>query len=356
MKAILDKICRPCRSVTDQFIIAAFLSVLLQTLGQLFSMFVFSQTDFTAKATAYFGSDNIGEFISQYLLFFGMWISILLVTIIFRKNRPMLRSFLPNRRGNNLKGILAGLLLGFLANGFCILMSVLGGHIKLSYAGFNPLISLMFLGAIFIQSGAEEIVDRFYLYQKLRRRYRSPLVAIIVNSAVFMSLHMANPGFTPVAGSQIFLVGAFFSVLVYYYDSLWAAMWFHTAWNYTQNIIFGLPNSGIVSEYSIFRLEAASATNGFFYNVDFGVEGSLGASVVLIVLLIAIIIKNWKKPEKFDCWAHAEELATGSAEFSVQTDASDSTAGNPSDSTAGNPSDSTAEKTVIDDSDYVPKH
>ena len=78
------------------------------------------------------------------------------------------------------------------------------------------------------------------------------------------------------------------------------------------------------------------------------IKGSLGASVVLIVLLIAIIIKNWKKPEKFDCWAHAEELATGSAEFSVQTDASDST--------AGNPSDSTAEKAVIDDSDYVPKH
>ncbi len=31
----------------------------------------------------------------------------------------------------------------------------------------------------------------------------------------------------------------------------------HMAWNYTQNIIFGLPNSGIVSGFSLFKLDAA---------------------------------------------------------------------------------------------------
>ena len=71
--------------------------------------------------------------------------------------------------------------------------------------------------------------------------------AIIGNALIFTSLHVFNPGFTVIAGTQIFLVGIVFSLLVYYYDSLWAAITFHTAWNYTQNLIFGLPNSGIVS-------------------------------------------------------------------------------------------------------------
>ena len=84
-------------------------------------------------------------------------------------------------------------------------------------------------------------------------------------------------------------IGIIFSLIVYYYNSLWAAMCFHTLWNYTQNIIFGLPNSGAVSEYSIFKLEAASATSGFFYDVGFGVEGSIGSTLVLAVVLAAIL-------------------------------------------------------------------
>ena len=54
-----------------------------------------------------------------------------------------------------------------------------------------------------------------------------------------------------------------------------------------QDFLFGLPNSGAVSEYSIFKLEAASATSGFFYDVGFGVEGSIGSTLVLAVVLAA---------------------------------------------------------------------
>ena len=65
----------------------------------------------------------------------------------------------------------------------------------------------------------------------------------------------------------------------------------------------------IVSEYSIFKLEAASARNGLFYNVNFGVEGSIGSSLVLIVVIIVLIVINRKKPEKRDYWAEAEKEA-----------------------------------------------
>lgn len=317
MKEVINKITRPCRKWTDFFLMAALLSFIVVLIGQSLALGLFTGLKVWAKLSAWLGSDNLGTFLGDYLGTFGVWVAFLLVAVIFKGNRTMLKCIAPNRNGNNLKGILTGLLLGFGTNGLCVLISCLMGDIKLSYNGIDPVILLVFLVAVFIQSSSEEIIDRCYLYQKLRRRYRSPLVAILVNSLVFMSMHMGNPGFTLVAGSQIFLVAIIFSLFAYYYDSLWAAFWFHTAWNYTQNIIFGLPNSGIVSEYSIFKLEAASARDGFFYNVNFGVEGSIGSSLILVVLIIVLIVINRKKPEKRDYWAEAEQKAAEEREMTA---------------------------------------
>ena len=99
---------------------------------------------------------------------------------------------------------------------------------------------------------------------------------------------------------------------MYYYDSLWVAIAYHMSWNYTQNIIFGLPNSGIVSEYSLFRFDSMSAENGLFYNVDFGVEGSLGSVVVNLLVIAAILFINRGKPERNDLWA--EKTADAAAQ------------------------------------------
>ena len=315
MKELIEKVTRPCRKTTDFFLLAALCSLMLLVVGEIISSVVFKFLNVQDKLTAWSGSDNIGTFLGDYLYTFGVWIAFLLFAVIFKGNRPMLKALAPNKSLNNLKGILLGLLLGFGTNGFCVLMSYLTGDIKLSYNGIDPKMLIAFLICVFIQSSSEEITDRLYLYQKLRRRYRNPLVAILVNSIVFMALHMANPGFTAIAGSQIFLVAIIFSLFVYYYDGIWVAFWFHAAWNYTQNIIFGLPNSGIVSEYSIFRLEAASARNGLFYNVNFGVEGSIGSSLVLIVVIIVMIVINRGKPEKRDYWADAEKQAAAKREM-----------------------------------------
>ncbi len=315
MRDFIDKVTRPCRRVPDFFLLAALCSLLLVIVGEIISIAVFDLLNVQDKLIAWSGSENIGVFLSQYLSTFGVWVAFLIFAFIFKRNRPMLKALAPNKSLNNIKGILLGLLLGFGTNGLCVLISLLMGDIKLSFSGFDWKLLIVFLIFIFIQSSSEEVTDRIYLYQKLRRRYRSPLVAILINSIVFMAMHMGNPGFTWVAGLQIFMAGFIWSLLVHYYDSVWVAFWFHAAWNYTQNIIFGLPNSGIVSEYSIFKLEAASARNGLFYNVAFGVEGSIGSSLILLVVAIAIIIINRKKPEKRDYWAEAEKAAAEEREM-----------------------------------------
>ncbi|MBQ4252099.1 MAG: CPBP family intramembrane metalloprotease, partial [Erysipelotrichaceae bacterium] len=262
LKSLYDKIVRPTSKITDILSVAFVISLLAIFGGSLLSLLILRIPFINRFLRSLVYSASMYEFLENYLIFFGIWIIILLNPLIFKGNRPMLKAIGYSRKGNNVTGFLMGLLLGFGTNGFCILMSLLAGDIKLSFYGFDFVVLLTFALAVFIQSGAEELADRFFLYQKLRRRYRHPVIAILGNSIIFALLHVGNPGFTLVSGLQIFLVGLVFSLMVYYYNNLWGAMAFHAAWNYTQNIIFGLPNSGIVSEYSIFRLEAASARNG----------------------------------------------------------------------------------------------
>ncbi len=302
---------RASRKWTDIFPIAAVLSVGLMMLGELLTSLLHEHVPVTAWFNSLTGDEAVTVFLSQYFDFIGIWVAFIVLITIFWTNWPMWKAFSFNRHGNNLRAILAGILLGGGMNGFCILMSVLQGDIKLSFNRFDPALFFLFLLCVMIQSGAEEIIDRCYLYQKLRRRYRWPIIAILVNSLVFSALHMFNPNVTWIGLLQVFEIGVLFSLIIYFYDSLWTVIWAHTAWNFSQSIVFGLPNSGIVSAYSVFRLDAASARNGIFYNVGFGVEGSIGANAVIgvfiVLLLLVALIK--RKGERADHWAGMEEKA-----------------------------------------------
>jgi len=319
MNEFKEKHLRPGRKATDQFLIASVLSVLIVTFSAMLLPLGKLAMGFFEWVLG--GDRDAAEFLRNYFDFISIWIGLFLIVILFKGNRPMLKAAKyespriraagigGNRAGNNFRGFLIGLALGFGCNGFCILMSVLMGDISLSYSGFKLVPFLLFFVCVFIQSAAEELVDRWYLYQKLRRRYRAPWIAIAINSLVFMALHLFNPGISLLALTQIFLVGAVFSLFVYYYNGLWIAMAFHAGWNFTQSILFGLPNSGIVSAYSVFRLDAASANSGLFYNVNFGVEGSLGANIILLALGIFILVINRGKGEHTDIWAEADQAA-----------------------------------------------
>ena len=231
---------------------------------------------------------------SMYASFIGVWIIFLLAIILPKGNRPILKTIGPGMRGNTIGMLILGFIFGFALNGFCILMSVFSKDIRIYYDRFSPLSLLIIFILVFIQSSAEELACRGYLYQRLCRRY-PPVVAILGSSALFALLHILNPGVTISSLLDIFITGILFSLLVYYFDSLWCAMAMHAMWNFTQNIIFGLPNSGMVVPFSIFRLDAASASDGLFYTVNFGVEGSWGSVIVLSVFTLILLIIGQKK-------------------------------------------------------------
>lgn len=225
----------------------------------------------------------------NYLPFLGIWMVLIALIAIRPSDRPMLKSLWRGLKGNNLKMLLVGLGIGLGMNLFCAAVAMLNGDIAIYFDSFKPLPFFVLFVFVFIQSAAEEAICRAFIYQKMTKRGIKPMVAAIANAAFFSFIHIANPGVTPMALLNIFLYGILFSFMIIYMDSLWAAMAAHAAWNFCQNIILGLPNSGIVCPFSVFKLDAASATESFAYSVSFGIEGTIVACALMVVVMAIMV-------------------------------------------------------------------
>jgi hypothetical protein len=189
-------------------------------------------------------------------------------------------------------------------NLLCAFIAMLNGDIHITFDSFRPISFLFVFLAVLIQSGAEELICRVFVYQRMMRRYGSPVFAVLVNAAFFSLLHLGNDGVSFLPLLNIFIYGLLFSAMVIWMDSPWAAMAAHASWNFCQNILLGLPNSGNVLPYSVFKLEAAAATDSFAYSTAFGLEGAITASITLLV--VAGLIAWWgikRKAAPTQIWA-----------------------------------------------------
>lgn len=224
-----------------------------------------------------------------YLRFVGIWVVTLLLLALIPYNRPMLKALGKKLKGNTLKMFGVGLAIGLGMNLLCALIAMVNGDIALTFHSFRPVSFLLIFVAVLIQSAAEELLCRVYMYQRLIRFHCKPIVAAVINASFFAIVHLGNPGVTPISVVSLFLSGMLLSAMVVYMDSPWAAMACHAGWNFCQNILLGLPNSGTVVPYSVFKLDAAAATDSFAYSVSFGLEGAMTACVIHVVAIGLIV-------------------------------------------------------------------
>lgn len=231
---------------------------------------------------------------NSYFPFIGLVIVVLLYCALWEKDifKTMRGAGRGGMSGNNRKMLALGLVLGFGANGFCILLAWMRGSLTFS-AGNSDLPYLLFAFVnVFVQSGGEEILSRGYMQGVLQKRYGIK-TAILVNGLFFGLMHLANPGITVLSCVNTTLYGISMSVVLYYYNSLWFCIAHHTAWNFTQNFLFGLPNSGLAAEKSVLQLTDSS--HSLFYDAQFGIEGGFVITVIAVVSIAAIVMKNRKK-------------------------------------------------------------
>ena len=208
-------------------------------------------------------------------------------------DRSMLRS--------NLNTFARRFLAGFLLNAAAALPGLLLGEIRLTLRDPQLLRILWLLFFQFFLASVEEVIFRCLIYAKLRDRTGKPLLSAAAASLAFALWHLQNPGIGSLAFLTIFAAGLLLTVI---YEqgggSFLPSAAFHTGWNYTQSVLLGLPNSGILPSASVFGvLSADSGTSvrrlfrlPLFYDPAFGLEGSLFALCLFCAAAAFLFLKG----------------------------------------------------------------
>ena len=211
------------------------------------------------------------------------------------EKRPL--SSMGFRKNGAVKEYLIGMGIGLVMLGLSFLIAFLTGSVTVAMGSFSPLIILFFVGFV-IQGAGEETLVRGYLMVSIARDYRAS-VAVVVSSVAFSLLHLGNEGFGIIPFINIVLVGIFLGVYVFKRGSLWGACAIHSMWNFALGNIFGISVSGMSTMPSVFAVTSKpelSILNGG----DFGLEGGICVTLVLLVSIALILLVKQKPDEITD--------------------------------------------------------
>lgn len=212
--------------------------------------------------------------------FIAMSVASFVIVLIFEKSK------LSTRFGFERDKVMTKYLIGY---GLGILLIVASGlPIMIFFADSisltNPLpLMPIFLYFLFflIQGASEEIFVRGFIFPIIVK-HSTPFMAVVTTSGFFAALHLLNPGITLISVVNLFLAGALFGYCVLYFDSLWQACALHSAWNFVQGNILGFKVSGMNVE-PLLTLNLSG--NDLFTGGQFGVEGSIFSTIILMIII-----------------------------------------------------------------------
>jgi membrane protease YdiL (CAAX protease family) len=208
-------------------------------------------------------------------------------------------------KGRVIRHYLGGLVLGSLMFALAVALCYLTG--TLDFGGVSADIPwgflLLFLLGFVFQGMSEELLCRGYFLVSLARRQRLP-IALIISSAFFSLLHCLNPGVTPLAFLNLFLFGAFAGLYFIKSGNIWGVAALHSAWNFVQGPLFGIPVSGSVGYPTLFNF-SPNETGSLINGGAFGLEGGLAVSFVLVLGIVVFLCLRPRKPKALSDWQAA---------------------------------------------------
>jgi CAAX protease family protein len=146
----------------------------------------------------------------------------------------------------------------------------------------------MFWAVAFLVVGLfEEFAFRGYLLSTLTQGMGFWPAAILL-SCIFGGGHLHNIGEDWVGALSAGLIGLFFCFTLRRLGTLWYAVGFHAAWDYSESFIYSVPDSGTVAKGHLI--------NSSFHGPTWLTGGSVGpeASVfVFAVIIVAFIAFGW---------------------------------------------------------------
>ncbi|RDV02444.1 CPBP family intramembrane metalloprotease [Sphingorhabdus pulchriflava] len=195
-----------------------------------------------------------------------------------------------------------GILIGSGLYTGCMLILMAMGIYRMD--GFNPVSFLVPAIASALSSGfLEELLFRGALF-RIVEEWLGSWISIIISSAVFGLVHLANPDATLIGALFISVEAGLLLAAAYMVTRrLWMSIGFHVSWNYTQSAVFGGIVSGGIAEPGLIKpiLNGPDLLTGG----QFGLEASLTAfllctttGVILLVMAVRkgnIVPPFWQK-------------------------------------------------------------
>lgn len=156
-------------------------------------------------------------------------------------------------------------------------------------------IAVLLLGFI-VQGSTEEILTRGWLMQVIASRHGLAW-GVGVSSTLFGLLHAANIDPSPellTGVLNVVLFGVFIGLYAAREGSLWGVCGWHAAWNWLLGLGFGLEVSGHVVETTplVVDLGTQSTVPWWVTGAEFGPEGSVVATAVLLIGSVVLILKG----------------------------------------------------------------
>ena len=196
--------------------------------------------------------------------------------------------------------IVGGIGITFLQMGLIyLLMSSLGWITFEGFAWeFDPIglvvrNTLLFF-AIFVFVGwTEELLSRGYHLQTIASGLNI-FWGIMISSAVFGLLHLANPGATWISTAGIFLAGIFFAYGYIRTKQLWLPMGMHLGWNFFEGVVFGFPVSGL-DIYPLTRIQVHGPE--LWTGGAFGPEAGLVVLPALLLGALLVYLYTVRRPD-----------------------------------------------------------
>jgi len=112
-------------------------------------------------------------------------------------------------------------------------------------------------------------------------------IATVITSALFFLAHTSNNGEDKVGLLLVFLAGAAFVFALWRTGSLWWAIGFHTAWDWSQSFLYGVPDSGLLIQGRMFATHAMG--NPMLSGGTVGPEGSIFCIPILLLVIVVLL-------------------------------------------------------------------
>ncbi|MBR7021789.1 MAG: CPBP family intramembrane metalloprotease [Lachnospiraceae bacterium] len=251
-----------------------------------------------ARAFTWLGKQGLEEGLEHALMYLGhtfFLIALVVYALAVKKDRGYILRPAKNV-ARSLWFALLGAIVGFGLMGICVFAARMHGDLEIHRAsGMTVKVFLIALVAVFVQASVEELESRAFVFGKMKNEGVPLVLATVVSAFFFSYLHAANPGFGFIPLLSIFVVGILYALSYHYFGTILFTCTAHMMWNFTQDFLLGLPDSGKPAAVSVCSTTVKGSS--FFYDEAFGIEGSwmailVNAACCVLVIVIGTVLKK----------------------------------------------------------------